>query len=355
MKALKCEMCGSNDVVKQDGLYVCQNCGTKYTVEEARKMMVEGTVDVKGTVTIDESQKIQTWKTFAETALNAGNTKEAYDYANKILELTPNSIEAWMLRLKCVSKIGSLENPRTGEIISIGKNVIALDHSKEEEVGQFFLDMGIQMLRSAFSLIDGEVDKESVFHNTETLDKYCDQAIALEQAAAKCSVFSSSEALQGKGDDFVGAYQDFTECLIDYIHELNPYDKETIEELNKKYEAIDRSLRKDFPMTSYFDENQDNVTMPQDGRKSGCYVATAVYGSYNSPEVWTLRRFRDNTLDETWYGRAFIKTYYTISPTLVKWFGETAWFKNLWRKPLDRLVTTLKSKGVEDTPYQDAY
>ena len=47
MKALKCEMCGSNDVVKQDGLYVCQNCGTKYTVEEARKMMVEGTVSVE--------------------------------------------------------------------------------------------------------------------------------------------------------------------------------------------------------------------------------------------------------------------------------------------------------------------
>lgn len=137
MKALKCEMCGSNDVVKQEELFVCQNCGTKYSVEAARKMMIEGTVEVKGTVTIDESQKIQTWITFAETALNAGNLMEAYDYANKILELTPNSIEAWMVRMKCVSKLGSLENPRTGEIISIGKNIIALDHSKEEEVGLF--------------------------------------------------------------------------------------------------------------------------------------------------------------------------------------------------------------------------
>ena len=41
--------------------------------------------------------------------------------------------------------------------------------------------------------------------------------------------------------------------------------------------------------------------------KSACYVATAVYGSYDCPEVWTLRRFRDNTLEETWYGRAFIR------------------------------------------------
>ena len=88
---------------------------------------------------------------------------------------------------------------------------------------------------------------------------------------------------------------------------------------------------------------------------SGCYVATSVYGSYNCPQVWTLRRFRDNTLDETWYGRAFIKTYYAISPTLVRWFGETSWFKEFWRKPLDKLVASLRNKGVEDTPYTDKY
>ncbi len=348
-------MCGSNDVVKQEDLFVCQNCGTKYSVEAARKMMIEGTVEVKGTVKIDESQKIQTWVTFAETAFRADNLKEAYDYANKILELTPNSIEAWMIRMKCVSKMGTLENPRTGEILTIGKNIIALDRSKEEEVGAFFMDTGTQMLRSAFSLLNGEVDKNSVFHNTEALDKYCDQAIALERAVAGFSVFKSSEAIQAKGDDFVGAYQDFTECLIDYIHELNPYDKETIEELSKKYETVDMSLRKDFPTTSYFDENQDNATMPQDEKKSGCYVATAVYGSYNCPQVWTLRRFRDTTLDETWYGRAFIRTYYAISPALVRWFGETNWFKKMWRKPLDKMVASLQEKGVESTPYQDKY
>lgn len=85
----------------------------------------------------------------------------------------------------------------------------------------------------------------------------------------------------------------------------------------------------------------------------GCYVATCVYGSYDCPEVWTLRRFRDDTLGSTWYGRAFIRTYYAISPTLVKWFGHTDWFKSMWRGTLDKMVNTLKTKGVEDTPYND--
>ena len=85
----------------------------------------------------------------------------------------------------------------------------------------------------------------------------------------------------------------------------------------------------------------------------GCYVATAVYGSYDCPQVWTLRRYRDYTLATTWYGRAFIRTYYAISPTLVKWFGHTDWFKKMWQGKLDSMVAKLQAKGVESTPYED--
>ena len=58
MKQLTCEMCGSNDLLKKDGVFECQTCGTKYSVEEAKKMMVEGVVEVQGTVSIDNTQKI---------------------------------------------------------------------------------------------------------------------------------------------------------------------------------------------------------------------------------------------------------------------------------------------------------
>lgn len=88
-------------------------------------------------------------------------------------------------------------------------------------------------------------------------------------------------------------------------------------------------------------------------QSNGCYVATCVYGSYDCPEVWTLRRFRDDTLGATWYGRLFIKTYYAISPTLVKWFGKTKWFKDMWKPTLDNMVRKLQAKGVENTPYKD--
>lgn len=85
----------------------------------------------------------------------------------------------------------------------------------------------------------------------------------------------------------------------------------------------------------------------------GCYVATCVYGSYDCPQVWTLRRFRDYSLAKTWVGRAFIKAYYATSPTIVKWFGNTGWFRKTWTTILDRLVNKLNTQGYEDTPYQD--
>ena len=85
----------------------------------------------------------------------------------------------------------------------------------------------------------------------------------------------------------------------------------------------------------------------------GCYVATCVYGSYDCPEVWTLRRYRDFRLAKTWHGRTFIKVYYAVSPTIVKIFGGTKLFKNFWKKHLDKTVAKLQADGYESTPHKD--
>jgi hypothetical protein len=87
--------------------------------------------------------------------------------------------------------------------------------------------------------------------------------------------------------------------------------------------------------------------------KSGCYIATAVYGSYDCPSVWVLRRYRDNTLKQSASGRAFIKLYYAISPKLIKIFGRVQWFNGFWTKRLDKKVKRLKARGFADTPYKD--
>lgn len=101
----------------------------------------------------------------------------------------------------------------------------------------------------------------------------------------------------------------------------------------------------------FYSSSNSNSSPAQ--KSEGCYIATAVYGAYDCPQVWVLRRFRDNILAAKWYGRVGIRIYYAISPTLVKWFAHAGWFRVFWRKKLDRLVNLLKKQGVESTPYKD--
>ena len=80
MKQLTCEMCGSNDLVKQEGVFVCQSCGCKYSVEEAKKMMVEGTVEVTGTVKVDNSDELENLYQIARRAKDTENNENAQSY-----------------------------------------------------------------------------------------------------------------------------------------------------------------------------------------------------------------------------------------------------------------------------------
>ena len=55
-----------------------------------------------------------------------------------------------------------------------------------------------------------------------------------------------------------------------------------------------------------------------DDSSDGCYIATAVYGTYDCPELWVLRRFRDYGLRKSIIGTAFVRFYYAVSPRLVR-------------------------------------
>ena len=83
----------------------------------------------------------------------------------------------------------------------------------------------------------------------------------------------------------------------------------------------------------------------------GCYIATAVYGSYDCPDVWTLRRFRDEVLRASVLGRLFIRGYYAVSPGLARHLGSKQLFQKPVKMALDSFVSHLKKAGFRDTPY----
>ena len=345
MKALTCEMCGSTNLLKQDGVFVCQSCGTKYSVEEAKKMMVEGTVDVKGTVKVDTSDELKNLYEIARRAKDNDNSENATKYYDMILVKDPSSWEAnfYVVYFKAKScKIAEIWNEANnitncvGSVLELVKdNMVDIEEQEKVlvEIHERISDIGNMLFNGAknhYDNIDGQIRGQFV-------QEYANNASAAVQIFYTFGDIIDEEFDSKFGVLAASAWMQGIEIHRTYISVLRN------KEANKN--VILGYVEKVKKYHSAYETPYINT--------SGCYVATSIYGSYDCPEVWTLRRFRDNTLAETWYGRAFIHTYYAISPTLVKWFGHTKWFKKIWKEPLDSIVHKLQSQGVENTPYND--
>ncbi len=495
MKALVCEMCGAKDIVKQDGYFVCQFCGMKYSPEEAKKMMIEGTVDVQGTVKVDNSAFVEKYLANARRAKEKEDWSETEKYYNMVEQNDPTNIEAIFYSVFARVKQALLEaetkDKRQGVFNVLEKSVSIIDdnydNTNEEHHKLLFQIMddinGLKkgkivptthlqeyVTKNGYGAV---VDRNQVVEN-DSLDvthNMIDKVVnAYEESVAniltvQCEDLTKEVVLEKAYETLQNGYPMFsfyyfkeyakknTDSPVGYLgkavallaldnyktsanevafaskYAINESDKADVKRLIEmtassckrtllvnaaafaNYKAVkflinagaDVNFKAADNKTALWHVAADNKFKEADqrnaincvkilldagadatvtttagvatfnkktnpeiasliqakfpnlekGKSSGCYVATAVYGSYDCPEVWTLRRYRDNTLAETSLGRAFIKTYYAISPTLVKWFGHTEWFKKMWKGKLDRMVKELRENGVEDTPYDD--
>lgn len=349
MKQLTCEMCGGTDLMKQDGAFVCQNCGMKYSVEEAKKLMIEGTVDVSGsTVKVDDSALVEKYLSNARRAYEKEDWEEVEKYYNLVEQSDSSNIEAIFYSAygRAMSTMVEADLPKRKTAFKVLANCISLidDNfllAKENELIESITKISNDIFRFTSTSYSISPAFPAATWKIETVDSIntlsAEFMVAMEQIALKHPTSERNKRLP-----YYYLALKHASTVVQRGIMVRPHFNEAVLKYHRLINEIDPShvVPKSAPET----------IPPKSG---GCYIATAVYGSYDCPEVWTLRRYRDYTLAETWYGRASIKTYYAISPTLVKWFGHTEWFKNMWQGKLDRMVAKLQASGVESTPYED--
>ncbi len=88
-----------------------------------------------------------------------------------------------------------------------------------------------------------------------------------------------------------------------------------------------------------------NVTVKNNGSGNGggeCFIATAAYGSYLDPHVQTLIEFRDNVLMKSAWGRAFVVSYYSWSPSAARYITEHPVLRVMTRLTLMPVVFTIE-------------
>lgn len=337
--AMKCPSCGADiqlDDSREFGF--CNFCGTKVMQD---KIVVEH----QGSVKIDQSDEVKNLYELARRAKNDCNSENAQKYYDMLLLKDSSSWEAnfytvYYKSMNC--KIAEIQNA-ANRLIICEDTVLQLikdNITSTEEQKKAVEEMATQLISIADLLYNAEKNHCNGNYTQKTVNSCF--------AARNICYYFGDRVIEIFGDDYGSIAVPCWETGITMHNGLMSWlaNKETNITTITKYANKIQKFDSSYQMPSV-------NTSSKDTSSGGCYVATAVYGSYDCPQVWTLRRFRDNELALTWYGRLFIYLYYAISPTLVKWFGETNWFKNMWRGTLDKMVKNLKAKGVEDTPYQD--
>lgn len=421
MKSIKCELCGSNDVVKKDDLFVCQYCGTKYTPEEAKKLLVE----ISGEVNVKNIGNSENYIKLAENAMNSNNNAEAENYCNKVIEIDAENYEAWFIKGKVAGWQSTVVNPRTLESITCFENAIKFaPEDKKEEMKKECTEEMKNLLESLGRLACSHyIDYPSVDDASMIIDivqkilsdivQFCSitgsnfddslMLIAQEINSAVNNAYPRTIYKEYVGDEGHPDKFDFEQfrdranaatilydtaisCIMDSIPDgkdlkIQIYKNkiQILQELVKccsytqqfingnsywttEYsltnEAKEKIVNEIMEAHQKIKEMDPSYVIPDRSTiktKQGCYVATAVYGTYDCPEVWTLRRFRDYYLDNRVWGRAFIKLYYAVSPTIVKYCGKTRLFNKVNKKILDKWVKKLNAQGYESTRYSDKY
>ncbi len=94
------------------------------------------------------------------------------------------------------------------------------------------------------------------------------------------------------------------------------------------------------------------IANTSDSPGGGCLIATATFGSEMSEQVQQLRELRDNSLLQTEYGTAFVKSfnqfYYSFSPLIADYERENPIFKETVKIVITPMLSTLSILNYVD-------
>lgn len=360
MKKISCELCGSNQLIKQDGFFVCEHCGTKYSAEEAKKLLIDGIVEVTGSVKIDSSDRLSNLYQIARRAKDEDNAESAERYYDMILIEDPESWEAAFYLTYFRASKSSIPNIYTA-IESINNslsNVFKLinshinDEEEQEHALEEITNRIINIASDLFYTATKSYDNLSLEGQIKHAESFIDNTHACY--SLQYNLGDLLEAFYAENDFIIELAVDawksaiqmhlknieFTkDRRITYIKPNTIHNEDfKIYVSNKK---INREIIEKYKIKiKKYEPSYEGPAIPSEGY---CYIATAVYGSYDSPEVIILRAYRDEVLSKKWYGRAFIRIYYAVSPSVVKHFGKTKWFNRIFKHLLDNQIENLKT------------
>lgn len=344
-------------------------------------------------------------KQIEETRKNQkANPAKAGDFGNELFKVSKPLLTSIISILgKSNIKIISISDKIANEILQCSINLFNHFHETGTEVGEIALDLNSKAKSIALGSVVRERINEStpivlryisdkperekqskITSDFEALKRVIDEYESKSETVANAKqLLSTARRNLNNIKDILGSTEeiylgistriasDAQGMCVSEINKLQEKISSTYDNLNKMTSLIllkhivneayditttigNMDLRQDFRSRYITNRNSLSSLKTQlaivntgsssgsSGSSSGCYIATMAYGNYDHPQVLILRQFRDNVLNNSEFGKWFIKTYYFYSPKLVERLKNKKAVNSLIRSGLDQIIKLIK-------------
>ena len=82
-------------------------------------------------------------------------------------------------------------------------------------------------------------------------------------------------------------------------------------------------------VSKFLDKHYETKLATEDVKRYGCFIATVCFSNPYAQEVNTFRKYRDEVLTKSIFGRQFINVYYKFSPTIANFLYQRETLKKM--------------------------
>jgi tetratricopeptide (TPR) repeat protein len=259
----------------------------------------------------------------ARTAQLAGNSEEALNYFNRVLEADPNLSEAWMGKGKAAGWLSSLVHIRVGEaIVAFGHAIATAPEADKpditfqavEEVNRIVVALYGMARRHLEDFVALPASWEQYLNQVAQLLNGLDEVknwIQNDRSTLENVVYLCKDNIEGVG------YND-------------PFDYNAYKtwNLSPEYEALLKA-RLDGAVSTLREIDPAYAAPTIEKKTADCFVVTATMGDEGHPTVKLMRRFRDERLVQKRWGRGLIAQYYRLGPRAARVIAPSLLLRSL--------------------------
>ena len=245
----------------------------------------------------------------ARTALAAGNSQEALEYFNRVLESDPTNSDAWMGKGKAAGWQSSIVNMRLPEMLIAFNHAIAnAPESDKEATVRQAVDEANRLTVTLYGMARKHLLEYVSLPNS--WPQYIVQVSSMLTYLEEISSWMPTDRTTLENivhlckDNIEGvSYRDQFDNNMSKAWTLTP-----------QYEALMKSqLERSADRLRALDPTYSPPAIEKK-QADACFIVTAAMGNFDHPTVTLMRRFRDQWIMEKRWGPSFVDLYYRIGP-----------------------------------------